>query len=273
MNKTGIKAIIQQNLQTYFNKFLIPFGLYAVSLRELDMIVKSKTQDISWDIKFVKDFSEVEQIQILKYLPDSYSQLRQDLFVLNELDYKEKGFFVEFGAADGKNLSNTYLLETNFNWTGILAEPAKVWHKSLYKNRPGSKIVRECVWTNTGSTFEFNETQSPELSTINSFTHFDDQGNMRTSGKKYSVNTISFNDLLAENNAPALMDYLSIDTEGSELEILSSLNFDKYKFRVITCEHNYSSNRERIEELLSQNGYTRVRTEISNFDDWYVLNL
>ena len=52
----------------------------------------------------------------------------QHLFDLSELEFKRNGFFVEFGAANGIDLSNTYLLETEFSWTGILAEPATYGH-------------------------------------------------------------------------------------------------------------------------------------------------
>jgi hypothetical protein len=68
-----------------------------------------------------------------------------------------------------------------------------------------------------------------------------------------------------------MMDYLSIDTEGSEYDILSSFNFDKYKFRVITSEHNFTQNREKIYTLLKKQGYERKFEDISEFDDWYVL--
>ena len=67
-----------------------------------------------------------------------------------------------------------------------------------------------------------------------------------------------------------MIDYLSIDTEGSELDILNNFDFNSYQFRVITCEHNYSSNRDKIYNLLSNNGYKRVMTDISQFDDYYI---
>ena len=62
---------------------------------------------------------------ILLYENESKSQYRQDLFVLSELEFKRDGFFVEFGATNGINGSNSFILEKNFGWKGILAEPAK----------------------------------------------------------------------------------------------------------------------------------------------------
>ena len=67
------------------------------------------------------------------------------------------------------------------------------------------------------------------------------------------------------------MDYLSIDTECSELAILQSLDFDKWSFRIITVEHNFSAKtRDSIHALLTSRGYQRALSEISLFDDWYV---
>ena len=63
----------------------------------------------------------------------SKSQISQDLFVINEFDYIEDGYFVEIGAADGLNLSNTYMLEKNFNWKGVVVEPAKVWREKIIR--------------------------------------------------------------------------------------------------------------------------------------------
>ena len=66
------------------------------------------------------------------------------------------------------------------------------------------------------------------------------------------------------------MDFLSIDTEGSEFDILAAHDFTKFNFKVIACEHNYQRNREKIHDLLRDRGYTRVLMEVSQFDDWYV---
>ena len=206
-------------------------------------------------------------------LPYSKSQLHQDLFVLSELSFKKNGFFIEFGATNGIDLSNTNLLETKFDWNGILAEPAKIWQKEILKNRK-AHIELNCIWKSTGEKLQFNEVTDKkhrgELSTIDAFSEIDQHGNSRKIGHKYEVSTISLLDLLNKYNAPEKIDYLSIDTEGSEYEILNAFDFDAFDVRVITCEHNYTPARDKIYDLLTRNGYERKLVEFSLFDDWYV---
>ena len=81
---------------------------------------------------------------VLQKYAESPAQLFQDLFVLFSLSQKREGFFVEFGATDGVELSNTLLLERSYGWNGILAEPAKCWHKDLRTNR-NCVIDTRCV--------------------------------------------------------------------------------------------------------------------------------
>ena len=200
---------------------------------------------------------------------NSKAQLRQDLFVLHHLNFQRKGFFVEFGATNGLDLSNTFLLESEYGWKGILAEPAKIWHEDLHKNRK-CFIDKNCVWSDSNMTLTFNETKEPELGTINSFSSNDTHAQARIDGKLYQVNTISLGDLLLKYNAPLNIDYLSIHTEGSEFNILKNCDFNRYSFNVITCEHNYSPMREELFNLLSNKGYKRIFENLSSFDDWYI---
>lgn len=206
---------------------------------------------------------------ILRLLPQSKAQFRQDLFVLAELGLKRDGFFVEFGATDGLSLSNTHLLEHEFGWHGILAEPAQCWHAALTANR-NCAIDRRCIWKGSGETVIFNETAIPELSTINKFSSADLHRDSRKVGSRYEVTTVSLIDLLAEHGAPPRIDYLSIDTEGSEFDILEGFDFDRYKVSVITCEHNFTPTRRRVHGLLTARGYVRKFEGVSEFDDWYV---
>jgi len=202
-------------------------------------------------------------------LEHSKSHLRQDIFVLHELQFKRNGYFVEFGAANGVRSSNTYLLEKQFGWTGILSEPARVFHEHLRENRR-AQIDTRCVWKESGTKMEFLECSQPELSTIGHFADADLHVEARQDGKTYLVESVSLMDLLDQHNAPLEIDYLSIDTEGTELEILNEFDFKKYQIQIITCEHNYSSRRDQLVNLFTKHGYERKFQNISRFDDWYV---
>ncbi len=159
------------------------------------------------------------------------------------------------------------MLEKEFGWTGILAEPAICWHDDLKINR-SAKIETRCVWKDSKSTLNFNEVS--EFSTINSYSDSDFHKVRRKKGNNYEVQTISLNELLEKHQAPADIDYLSIDTEGSEFEILNNFDFSKHSFKIITCEHNFTPMRENIFELMVKNGYVRKFENLSYFDDWYV---
>ena len=92
----------------------------------------------------------------------------------------------------------------------------------------------------------------------------------RRSGRLVSVQTISLMDLLIKHEAPKHIDYMSVDTEGSEYEILNAFDFDAYSFGLVSVEHNYSGTRTKIQRLLENAGYRRIPTPLSRFDDWYI---
>jgi FkbM family methyltransferase len=199
------------------------------------------------------------------------AQHHQDIFVLSELDYKRNGFFVEFGATNGLSISNTWILEKFFGWTGILAEPAKIWHHDLIKNR-SCIIDKRCVWSESHTILTFNQTQSPELSKIDTVINDDWAKEIREiNSSKYEVLTISLDDLLVQHNAPYEIDYISVDTEGSEFQILEAFDFEKYKVKIWTIENNLKQDDWDVFRLMTSKGYRRVYRDISEYDDWYVL--
>lgn len=203
----------------------------------------------------------------------SFAQIYQDLWVLLMTQQKRNGFFVEFGACDGATLSNTLLLERDYGWTGILAEPNPVWHERLAQERQ-CHISHLCVHTKSGQELQFEAvTQMPELSRVATIVPDDvheRNGNRKTS-TTFDVKTISLLDLLDQHNAPKRIDYLSIDTEGSEFEILNAFDFNRYQFALLTVEHaGESAKREAIHTLLEGQGYQRWFTEMSRWDDWYI---
>ena len=201
----------------------------------------------------------------------SQAQLFQDLLVVFFLKGRRNGFFVEFGATDGVGLNNTLVLERNFQWTGILAEPAACFHAALKANRKAA-IDTRCVWSASGERLDFVETQIPELSTVSTLAGNDQHKEARSRNTRtYAVETVSLNDLLAAHDAPREIDYLSVDTEGSEPAILKAFDFSRYDVKIATVEHNYiEPNRGEVHALMTANGFLRLMEPISKFDDWYI---
>ena len=207
-------------------------------------------------------------------LRESQSQFSQDVFVACELEIlrnKRIGYFVEFGATDGIKLSNTYRLEKKYKWNGILSEPAKSWQESLKKNRKCNIDLR-CVTEYSGEQIEFNEAIDSVYSSLEKYSYLDHHSQKRLAGKKYTVPSISLNDLLSSFKAPRDIDYLSIDTEGGEYEILRALNFAQWNIKIITVEHNFENKRSKIHQLLTSHGFRRVLENSTYVDDWYVKN-
>lgn len=257
---------MKNTLKKIINSLFDKFGYILIKKTNYANEVKFKKIDKFLKYLLLSDTKHTKQL--IYYFSRFTSQLMQDLFVLDQLKFKKRGYFVEFGAADGVNLSNSYILEKEFDWQGIVAEPSKGWHKSLKNNR-GCFIDERCVWSVSGEKLMFSQVEVNELSTLSEFESSDSHN--RENNEKYLVETISLSDLLREYDAPKFIDYISIDTEGSELKILKSFDFDYYKVKLITVEHNYTSQREQIYDFLVSIGYKRVFQEISEFDDWYIL--
>jgi FkbM family methyltransferase len=256
---------------TRLNALLKRFDIAITRHSRLEALRQRLNAASDTDIELLINAPPEHISDIIRYFPQSTAQSRQDIFVLAQFAFKRGGFFVEFGATNGIDHSNTYLLEKEFGWTGILAEPAHCWHGALRRNRKVT-IDTQCVWKESNQTVPFYETNASDLSTIDIYRGEDLHAGNRAHGIRYDVATISLQDLLIKHHAPPLIDYLSIDTEGSEFDILKHVDFERHKFRIITCEHNFTPARDKIYTLLSQNGYKRTLERVSKQDDWYVLH-
>jgi FkbM family methyltransferase len=197
-----------------------------------------------------------------------YSQFGQDLHIINDIyNRKKNGYFIEIGAYDGISMSNTYLLEKNYQWNGICIEPNPRYFNKLNNVRKSINI-NNAVYINDNEELSFIDDMNGGCSGfVNTNSH-----NFLGNSPVIKVKTKNLTTILDENNAPHFIDYLSIDTEGSEFDILNSHNFDKYKFGYITVEHNFiHTNRMKIRNLLISKGYRLYRE--NSVDDDYILNL
>ena len=152
---------------------------------------------------------------------------------------------------------------------GLLVEPARL-HQGTIRRRK-AKVSDKLVFSESGRLLNFLQTDQSGLSTIQGFQNNDLHSGSRKVTDQYVIESISLNDLLEFYCAPKTIDFLSIDTEGSEFEILRSFDFSKRKFTCLTIEHNFNSSLQiALFNLLNKNGYHRVLESISYCDHWYV---
>lgn len=225
----------------------------------------------AWGIHRSKPLRSSSDPNLLTCVTTSPSQMGQDALALMMSGRSDTPFFVEAGACDGIYCSNTLLLEKEYGWTGILCEPARVWHQDLHKNRQ-CVIDGRALWSTSGEQLQFRQTELPNLSTLDGFVDRDLHAQSRQAGEVYDVESISLRDLLSVHNAPSYIDFLSLDTEGTELAILENFPFDEYSFGFIACEHNNTDNYAHIVCLLENNGYILLSEfrAISLGDAWFV---
>ena len=178
-----------------------------------------------------------------------YSQHGQDIIAYAYLKAKkdnfDNGFFIEIGAFDGINLSNTYLFE-KLGWNGICIEPDKVLFDKLKENRNcdcynlaiHSKSLEKSYFIQYKNSKVFNVLKEHEDLSVNK-----NENLKNLESNIIEVSTITFNELM-EKNYPNIryIDFLSIDVEGGELNILETIDFNKYKFGLITIENNFENN-------------------------------
>jgi len=201
----------------------------------------------------------------------SYSQIGQDIKVLQFYNYKKNGYYVEIGASNGITFSNTYLLATRYHWKGICVEPLPQQFEKLCKNRPKAICYNQPVYDESNKEVIFDIANNSDMLSGISYNidcHIDLVNSNKT---QLTLTTISLNDLLDKSHAPNFIEYLSLDTEGSEFEILKTFDFKKYTFGLIHVEHNFvEPRRTNIKELLLSNGYEYI--EENSFDDCYKFN-
>ena len=89
-------------------------------------------------------------------LKTTYSQFKQDLDVIEYLKHKKNGYFIDIGATNGIDISNTYLLEKKYNWNGICIEPQDSYYNKLIKNRK-CHTDNSLVFSKTGKELNFSE--------------------------------------------------------------------------------------------------------------------
>ena len=84
------------------------------------------------------------------------------------------------------------------------------------------------------------------------------------------IDTNILNDVIKNYFNNICPSYISIDTEGSEYEILKSFDLDNFRPKLFTIEHNFTENESKIDEYLANNNYVRIFKKLTAFDAWYI---
>lgn len=174
-----------------------------------------------------------------------------------------QGFFLEIGCWDGIDHSNSFSLEQQ-GWRGLCVDP-------FPKNFAGRKADL-CIqaissngeprsWLKVG----IDRRDGGEVSYFSGFEETVKAGRHWDLIREYctyeivQVETITMERLYEKYSLPSFIDFLSVDTEGAELEIFSGIDFDANRFGMIVYEHNENENvRKHLGSLLTRNGYTFV---------------
>mmetsp|Transcript_18764 Transcript_18764/g.18868 ORF Transcript_18764/g.18868 Transcript_18764/m.18868 type:complete len:292 (-) Transcript_18764:85-960(-) len=188
-------------------------------------------------------------MNILKSKSGTTSQTGQDLYIFfNFFKYwpmqGKTGFYLDSGANDATNLSNTYFFDICLGWSGLCVEPEERYHESLRSKRT-CKIISECI------------------SDTNRLVDMDHLGvgskvNEKSTGK-ITCNTLH-NMLSRVQNGTSnyVIDLWSLDVEGYEMTILESVNFNEIHVRVILVEEFWLATRY-LDRKLNDVGYNKFQ--------------
>ena len=194
-----------------------------------------------------------------------FSQSMQDKWVCDFYNYKKNGTFVEVGAYNGIQTSNTYMLERELNWTGICIEANSESYQQLVSNRKSINV-------------------NIAIASSRGYCNFNSD-RISSNGIGQLVKCDTLNQVLIDNNCSKDIDYLSLDIEGMEYTALESLDFSYWNIGLMTVEHNLyctnSEQKDKIYKLLSNNGFHRAVEDVrcldqnpiwynKPYEDWYV---
>lgn len=200
-----------------------------------------------------------------------YSQLGQDKFIDDYLSHKENGVYVDIGAHNGESCSNTLFFERFRNWTGICIEPGPNEYEHLNRIRTSINI-NACISDYDGeSEFTYIEGYANMLSGLSESYN---QSHKNRISREIDIYGGTLNQLkipvfklqtILDKYEIFNIDYCSIDTEGSEFNILRSIDFNKTNIKIFSIENNYGD--DQINIYLNSLGYDLYKIE---WDDIFI---
>ena len=196
----------------------------------------------------------------------THSHIGQDLWVAETLCNRRGAFFLDFGAFDGVTASNTLMLERDLGWKGISVEANPTYYPALCASR-STICVNAALWPNSRESVEMIDAHG--LSSLLRYADLDENRDARRKAgtRNFNIDTINPNELMQRYGAPTQIEYMSLDVEGCELEVLQSIDFTHYQIALMTVEHSENPARQEANRaILLPLGYKVLRRY---YDDWF----
>jgi FkbM family methyltransferase len=188
-------------------------------------------------------------------------ELQEKEAILDFFGRRAEGYFVEIGANDPRQLSQTWRLE-QLGCTGLLVEPQQKCYEKLVAARPRSRVVRAaCAAPEMRGTGSLHVAQSNVQSSLQQ--HVDDKG-VHYIGQE-AVPIVTVDDLLAQE-PPARVDFVSIDVEGTEMDVLRGFDLARWGPELLLVEDKVNNLEKH--RYISQHGYRLLRR--TGMNGWYV---
>ena len=198
-------------------------------------------------------------------MPNYYGQRGDDFLLwLPFLEQKTPGYFVEVGALDGRRFSNTYSFEEQ-GWTGICVEAHPDYIDIIKKNRPNSKVVFAAAGDeNTTVTFYTNNRGSLSTLDPSQEEQFKAYGAYFTGFIEREVPMMTLSCILDDEQAPEIIDILSIDVEGAEMRVLQGMDWARYTVQVVVIEAGNTEVEAQLDSFFAQHDYHKARNYFGN---------
>jgi FkbM family methyltransferase len=199
---------------------------------------------------------------------DSFrAQNGEDRWLDRHFAGKRGGFFVDVGAYDGVNLSNSFHFE-QLGWTGVLVEPDPDNAARCRDSRPGSRTF-QCAVVDSPDITEITFHQVTDAGVFSTTNLSDDHArrlaNMGRSARSFQVAARTLDSILSEVDAPPI-DFVSIDVEGAEMDVLNGFDIQRWKPEIVVVESNSKKRLPAIRDYFLAHGYAyRHSIDVNDF--------
>mmetsp|Transcript_133094 Transcript_133094/g.332239 ORF Transcript_133094/g.332239 Transcript_133094/m.332239 type:complete len:442 (+) Transcript_133094:66-1391(+) len=215
--------------------------------------------DITGDDEYAQVLVYTGDQKPLGHKGEMHSQFGQDWLISSVLGCKRDGFFVDIAANDAEFLSNTLMLERDFGWNGACLEANRNYIYGLARRKCQTVIAAIGAPKNNKITFALRAQNGGIVGD-----GFDNKNASVKAEERVDLYLVEFGEILEKIQAPAIIDYMSLDVEGAETIVMSTFPWSKHTVRILNVERP----KDRLLDLLESHGYQFLRPNKNGDQFW-----